>query len=199
MRLATILSAPRKAAASGVFALSLLAATLGGASHANAADPLRIGYSDWPGWVAWQVAIDKGWLKEAGVDATSNGSTTRPRWMPSRPASSMPSPCTNGDALVMGGNGAKSVMIMLTDYSNGNDMIVGKPGVKTLAELKGKKVGIEVGLVEHLLLDQRPRKDRHEGERRDARQRQDQRDAAGPGLGRRRRRSAPGSRSPARR
>ena len=31
--------------------------------------PLKIGYSDYPGWVAWQVAIDKGWLKEAGVDA----------------------------------------------------------------------------------------------------------------------------------
>lgn len=60
---------------------------------------------------------------------------------------------TNGDALVMGGNGAKSVMIMLTDYSNGNDIIVGKPGTKSLADLKGQKVGIEVGLVEHLLLE----------------------------------------------
>ncbi len=59
---------------------------------------------------------------------------------------------TNGDALVMGGNGAKSVMVILTDYSNGNDIIVGKPNVKTLKDLKGKKVGLEVGLVEHLLL-----------------------------------------------
>lgn len=24
------------------------------------ADPISIGYSDWPGWVAWQIAIDKG-------------------------------------------------------------------------------------------------------------------------------------------
>ena len=32
------------------------------------AGPLRIGYSDWPGWVAWEVAIEKGWFKEAGVD-----------------------------------------------------------------------------------------------------------------------------------
>ena len=35
---------------------------------AQAAEPLKIGYSDWPGWVAWQVAIDKGWFKDAGVD-----------------------------------------------------------------------------------------------------------------------------------
>jgi NitT/TauT family transport system substrate-binding protein len=31
-------------------------------------------------------------------------------------------------------------------------MIVGRPGIKTLQDLKGKKVGIEIGLVEHLLL-----------------------------------------------
>jgi NitT/TauT family transport system substrate-binding protein len=43
-------------------------------------------------------------------------------------------------------------MIMLTDYSNGNDMIVGKPGIKTIEDLKGKKVGLELGFVEHLLL-----------------------------------------------
>ncbi|UMY16476.1 ABC transporter substrate-binding protein [Methylobacterium organophilum] len=118
----------------------------------QAAEPLRIGYSDWPGWVAWQVAIDKGWLKEAGIDA-------RFEWfdysasMDAFSAGKLDAvTCTNGDALVMSGNGARNVMIMLTDYSNGNDMIVGKPGVKSLADLKGKKVGLEVGLVEHLLL-----------------------------------------------
>src|ERR1700722_1512658 len=32
------------------------------------ADPLKIGYSDWPGYVAWEVAIQKGFFKDAGVD-----------------------------------------------------------------------------------------------------------------------------------
>ena len=41
---------------------------------------------------------------------------------------------------------------MLTDYSNGNDMIVAKPGIKSVKDLKGKKIGLEVGLVEHLML-----------------------------------------------
>lgn len=116
------------------------------------AAPLKIGYSDWPGWVAWQVAIDKGWLKEAGVDAEF-------QWfdyvasMDAFAAGKIDGvTVTNGDALVMGGTGAKSVMIMLTDYSNGNDMIVAKPGIKSLKDLKGKKIGIEVGFVEHLLL-----------------------------------------------
>src|SRR6476659_11507812 len=30
--------------------------------------PLRIGYSDWPGWTAFEVGIRKGWFKEAGVE-----------------------------------------------------------------------------------------------------------------------------------
>jgi len=59
---------------------------------------------------------------------------------------------TNGDALVTGAGGAKSMMILITDYSNGNDMIVAKPGIKSVTDLKGKKVAVEVGLVEHLLL-----------------------------------------------
>jgi len=29
--------------------------------------PLKILYSDWPGWIAWDIAIQKGWFKEAGV------------------------------------------------------------------------------------------------------------------------------------
>jgi len=59
---------------------------------------------------------------------------------------------TMGDALVTGAPGARSVAILVTDYSNGNDMIVARPGIKDLKGLKGKKVGLEIGLVEHLLL-----------------------------------------------
>ncbi|MDB6062379.1 MAG: NlpA lipoprotein [Verrucomicrobiaceae bacterium] len=117
-----------------------------------AAAPLKVGYSDWPGWVAWQVAIEKGWFKEAGVDVQFE-------WfdyvasMDAYAAGKLDAvTVTNGDALVTGANGAKSVMILINDYSNGNDMIVGKPGIKSLKDLKGKKVGVEMGFVDHLLL-----------------------------------------------
>lgn len=118
----------------------------------HAAEPLKIGYSDWPGWVAWQVAIDKGWFKEAGVDVKFD-------WfdyvasMDAFAAGKIDGVAvTNGDALVVASGGAKNVMILITDYSNGNDMIIGKPGIKSLKDLKGKKIGLETGFVEHLLL-----------------------------------------------
>ena len=57
----------------------------------------------------------------------------------------------NGDAMVAGANGKTSTCIVLTDFSEGNDMIVGRPGIKSFKDLKGKKVGLELNLVENLL------------------------------------------------
>ena len=116
------------------------------------AAPLKVGYSDWPGWVAWQVAIEKGWFKEAGVDVKFDWFDYSASMEAFTAGKIDAVTMTNGDALVTGAGGGKSVMILLTDYSNGNDMIVAKPGIKSLADLKGKKVAVENGLVEHLLL-----------------------------------------------
>jgi len=122
------------------------------AGAAWAGTPLKIGYSDWPGWVAWQVAIEKGWFKEAGVDVQFDWFDYSASMDAFAAGKIDAVTVTNGDALVMASGGAKNVMILLTDYSNGNDMIVGKPGIKSLKDLKGKKVGLETGFVEHLLL-----------------------------------------------
>lgn len=127
-------------------------ALLGAVAGAHAAEPLKIGYSDWPGFVAWQVAIEKGWFKEAGVDVKFEWfdySASLDAYAAGKLDAVLTS---NGDALVIGAGGAKSSMVLITDYSAGNDMIVAKPGIKSVADLKGKKVAIEEGLVDHLLL-----------------------------------------------
>ncbi|MBC7573658.1 MAG: ABC transporter substrate-binding protein [Herminiimonas sp.] len=126
--------------------------SLGFALTAHAAEPLKIGYSDWPGWVAWQVAIDKGWFKEADVNVKFEWfdySASMDAFAAGKIDAVL---MTNGDALVTGAGGARSTMILITDYSNGNDMILAKPGIKSVTDLKGKKVAVETGLVEHLLL-----------------------------------------------
>lgn len=133
-------------------ALLLVGVMFSSLSISAQAEPLKIGYSDWPGWVAWEVAIEKGMFKEAGVevefewfdyvasmDAFAAGKLD---------AVSM----TNGDALVTGATGASNVAIIINDYSNGNDMVVAAPGIDSIKALKGKKVGVEIGFVGHLLL-----------------------------------------------
>lgn len=129
-----------------------LALALSVSTVAQAAEPLKIGYSDWPGWVAWEVAIEKQWFKEEGVDVVFE-------WfdyvasMDAFAAGKLDAVAmTNGDALVTGATGAKSVMILINDYSNGNDMVVASPGIDSLKDLKGKKIGVEIGFVGHLLL-----------------------------------------------
>jgi len=121
-------------------------------SMSHAAEPLKIGYSDWPGWVAWEVGIEKQWFKEEGVDVVFE-------WfdyvasMDAFAAGKLDAvTMTNGDALVTGATGAKSVMILINDYSNGNDMVVARAGIESLKDLKGKKIGVEIGFVGHLLL-----------------------------------------------
>jgi NitT/TauT family transport system substrate-binding protein len=109
-------------------------------------------YSDWPGWVAWEIAAAKGWFKEAGVDVQ----LVWLEYVPSMEAFSqnkVDAVCmTNGDALVLAGSGAQSVGILINDYSNGNDMLVAAPQIEGIAQLRGKKIGVEVGFVDHLLL-----------------------------------------------
>jgi NitT/TauT family transport system substrate-binding protein len=116
------------------------------------AQPLQIGYSDWPGWVAWEVAIEKDWFSEAGVDVEF-------QWfdyvasMDAFAAGQLDAvPMTNGDTLVTGATGGMGVMIILNDFSNGNDMVVARPGITGVADLAGKTVGVEIGFVGHLLL-----------------------------------------------
>ncbi len=140
-----------KSALRAVSRVVLGAAFLGSSALASAA-PLTIGYSDWPGWVAWQVAIEKNWFKDAGVDVKFDWFDYAPSMEAFAAGKLDAVTMTNGDALVTGATGAKSVMILINDYSNGNDMIVGAPGIDSLKDLKGKKVGVEIGFVDHLLL-----------------------------------------------
>ncbi len=131
---------------------SLLGAVLCAVSVIASGAPLKIGYSDWPGWVAWEVGIEKGWFEEAGVDVQFE-------WfdyvasMDAFAAGKLDAVAmTNGDTLVTGATGGKGVMYLVNDYSNGNDMVIAAPGIASLKELKGKKIGVEIGFVSHLLL-----------------------------------------------
>lgn len=134
-----------------MFAAASVVFAAGGEEEAGQATPLRIGYSDWPGWVAWEVGIQKGWFEEAGVAVQFEWF----EYVPSLDAFAAGQidavAVTNGDALVNASTGAPGIMILINDYSNGNDMVVARPGIDSVEELVGGRVGVEVGFVAHLL------------------------------------------------
>ena len=119
---------------------------------AHAAEPLKIAYSDWPGWVAWDIAKEKGFFEKHGVDVEL-------LWfeyvasMDAFAAGKADAVCVaNGDSVVLNATGARNIMILVNDYSNGNDKIVARPGINSIKDLKGKKVGVEIGFLSHSLL-----------------------------------------------
>ena len=131
----------------------LAIACAGLASLAGAhADTITLGYSDWPGYTAMEIAKQKGWFKDAGLDVNMV-------WFDYNASiDAMSAGKIDGDmivasdAMVAGATGAKTKIICLVDYSEGSDMIIGAPGVNSITDLKGKKVGVELTLVEHMLL-----------------------------------------------
>jgi NitT/TauT family transport system substrate-binding protein len=144
-----IRSSLRRLSALAVAVVGLGAAT---AAPLTAADALKVAYSDWPGWVAFDVAIQKGWYKEAGVNVEFVWMEYVPSMEAFQAGKVDAVTVTNGDQLVMGAAGKSSKAILINDISYGNDMIVAKPGINSIKDLKGKKIGLELGFVEHLML-----------------------------------------------
>src|ERR1700743_3319662 len=96
-------------------ALGLVLSCAGLAAPAANAATLTVGYSDWPGWVAWQVAIDKGWIKQAGLDVKFEWfdySASLDAFSAKKLDAVL---ATNGDTLSIGAGGGKGVMVMITD------------------------------------------------------------------------------------
>jgi NitT/TauT family transport system substrate-binding protein len=121
-------------------------------SSLSGAEPLKIAYSDWPGFTLIEVAKQKGWFKEAGIEVELSWFDYLPSIDAFAAGKVDAVTVVAADALVSGANGTKSKFIAVLDYSNGNDMIIGKPGIASIKALKGQKVGLELTLVEHLLL-----------------------------------------------
>ena len=129
----------------------VLISVLLSALTANAA-PLKIGYSDWPGYTAFEIAVQKGWFKDAGLDVEMTWFDYSAS-IDAFSAGKIDANCVvASDAMAAGAAGAPSKFIAIIDYSDGSDMIVGKPGVSSIKDLKGQKVAVEFGLVEHFLL-----------------------------------------------
>jgi NitT/TauT family transport system substrate-binding protein len=119
---------------------------------ALSAATLKIGYSDWPGYTVFEVAVQKGWFKDAGLDVQMIWFDYGPS-IDAFAAGKIDADCiVASDAMGAGATGAASKFIAIIDYSEGSDMIIGKPGINSIKDLKGKKVAIELGLVEHFLL-----------------------------------------------
>lgn len=106
------------------------------------AEPLRIVSSPWPGYEPLYLARDLGYLKETSVRITELPSSNINMEAFSNGSADIAT-LTLDETLTLLAKGQKLRILLVMDISNGSDAVVAKPGIKSLAELKGKRLGME--------------------------------------------------------
>jgi len=115
--------------------------------------PVRIGFSAWPGWFPLQVSEEKGLFQQAGVPVTLQWFDGYLDSINALNAGQLDcNSQTLGDTISSIAGGADLQVVLTNDYSTGNDQIIAAPGIRSFADLKGKKVAAEEGTVDHYLL-----------------------------------------------
>ena len=122
-------------------------------SPAATGEPITIGYSDWPGWVAWDIADQQGFFKKRGANVKLTWFPVYTDSLNAFAAGQVDANCqTWGDSMGPLAQGLKMKAVLVNDNSYGNDAMIGQPGIASVKELKGKKVATELGTVDHFLM-----------------------------------------------
>ncbi|HUN73285.1 MAG TPA: ABC transporter substrate-binding protein [Steroidobacteraceae bacterium] len=114
---------------------------------------LKVGVSDWPGWVAWYVAQSEGYFKKYGADVRliwfANYSDSISALSTGQlDANSQ----TWSDTLGPLAKGLPLKVVLVNDNSSGNDAVMVGPDIHSFAELKGHTIALEQFSVSHFVL-----------------------------------------------
>jgi len=114
---------------------------------------VKIGVSDWPGWVAWYVAEQKGFFKKHGADVKLVWFANYTDSISALSAGQVDANSqTWSDTMAPLAKGIALKTILVNDNSAGNDALVVGPKIKRFADLKGKTIALEEFSVSHFVL-----------------------------------------------
>ncbi len=133
------------------FLVSALLTVAAGCATAHA--EVKIGVSDWTGWVAWYVAQDQGFFRKYGADVKlvwfANYSDSISALSTGQlDANSQ----TWSDTLGPLAKGLPLKVVLVNDNSAGNDALMVGPKVRGFADLKGRTIALEQYSVSHFVL-----------------------------------------------
>ncbi len=115
--------------------------------------PLRVGFNPWPGYEFIYLAKIKGFYKKHGVDVKLvelNALGDVRRAFEREQIDVMAS--TMVEMLIAAENTGRPLrLIAVSDASNGADMLLARKSIKTISQLKGKKIGVEGSTVDVLV------------------------------------------------
>ena len=114
---------------------------------------VKIGVSDWPGWVAWYVAEQKGYFKKYGADVKLVWFANYTDSISALSAGQLDGNSqTWSDTMAPLAKGIALKTILVNDNSAGNDALMVGPKIKSFADLKGKKIALEEFSISHFIL-----------------------------------------------
>ena len=118
------------------------------------AKTLKLAHSTWVGYGPFYIARDKGYFKEEGVDVKLVIMENTSLKMGALMAGKIDAVASTADEFpIYMKPGNLLYYILAVDNSKGGDGIVSNKDIKTVAELKGKKVACEVGSVSQFFLN----------------------------------------------
>jgi len=140
----------------GLFAfLTAIALTLKGCSPTNESSlkPFKVGMNSWPGYQIALYAKEAGLFRKHGLDVEfvrllNQQDNIRATMRGAQDASFVPLP----EVMQVDDTEDKPVFVMVVDISAGSDGIAAAPDIKSVKDLKGKKVSAKLGTVSHLIL-----------------------------------------------
>lgn len=116
-------------------------------------EPIKIGFSAWPGWFPWQVTVEAGIFEEVGVNVEMVWFEGYLDSINAFAAGQLDGNTqTLNDTIASVGAGSDQVIVLVNDNSTGNDAIIVREEIQSIEDLAGKKIGVEVGVVDHFLL-----------------------------------------------
>lgn len=122
-------------------------------NHLTTSSPVIMGFSAWPGWFPWEVAREKGLFEARGVKIDLQWFDGYLDSINAMAAGRLDANTqTLNDTIASVAAGADQVIVLVNDNSTGNDKIIVREGINTIADLKGKKIAAEQGTVDHFLL-----------------------------------------------
>jgi len=129
-----------------------------GASSATAqsSDPIKLnlGYSVWVGYGPWFIAQEEGYFKDNGLDVTLTDVENPADRFTAMAGGQLDGLSTTLDALSQYCNPETPFKAILAlDESSGGDGIVVNSGITSVADLKGKKIGVNLGSVSQFFLE----------------------------------------------
>ncbi|MEG4111326.1 MULTISPECIES: ABC transporter substrate-binding protein [unclassified Microcoleus] len=115
--------------------------------------PLRVGITSWAGFDIALYAQEAGLFKQRGLDVQlirfeNQQDSTRAMLRGTLDATFV----SLWDVVQSDSRSEKPAVVMVTNVSHGADGIVAQPGIKSVGNLRGKRVGAKLGTVNHLIL-----------------------------------------------